>query len=312
MDHIGALGDIPGRGVFELESLGKVEIELDGGDLPTTTYRILDMHVDLGPVEGTLTFGDLIGNVMSIKCLGERFLGDLPLIRITNRLLGACAQFGLEFVESKVPQPGEHKVEMHLQLVLHLILGAESVGIVHRHPANPEQTLNHAGLLIAVDGAKLTESHREVAIGPALALVDEDMEGAVHRLDPVLRIVTVLHPRVHALGEVVQMPRGPPQLRLGEMGCEDEVEPKALMHRPAVILDDLPQLSTLGVPDGESGAKLWWEAEEIQLRAQPPMVPLLGLFEPMQICLEVLVGRPGGPVYALKLLPLLVSAPVGA
>ena len=42
------------------------------------------------------------------------------------------------------------------------------------------------------------------------------------------------------------------------------------------------------------------------------MVALLGLFEPLQVRLELLLAEEGGAVDALQHLVLLVAAPVGA
>lgn len=48
-----------GRSVFQLESLGELEVELDGGALERTTEGISDGDVDLGAVEGSVAWVDL-------------------------------------------------------------------------------------------------------------------------------------------------------------------------------------------------------------------------------------------------------------
>ena len=68
-------------------------------------------------------------------------------------------QLEVEVVEPVVAQEVEHEVQGADQLGVHLLAGAEDVGVVLGHAAHPGQPLQHAGLLVAVDRAELEEPH---------------------------------------------------------------------------------------------------------------------------------------------------------
>ncbi len=63
----------------------------------------------------------------------------------------------------------------------------------------------------------------------------------------------------------------------------------------------------------EHGARrLFLEVEQVEFAADPAVVALLGLFQPVQVILELLVVRPGRAVDALQHRVLRIAAPVGA
>lgn len=63
--------------------------------------------------------------------------------------------------------------------------------------------------------------------------------------------------------------------------------------------------------DGEAGADLLRDGEQVELAAELAVVALLGLGEELQVRLELLLGGPGGAVDALEHRVLLAAAPVG-
>ncbi len=67
----------------------------------------------------------------------------------------------------------------------------------------------------------------------------------------------------------------------------------------------------LGWKTARPGADLVGEAEQVQLGAQLAVVAAGRLLEQLQVVLERVPGRPGGPVHPLELGVLLGSAPVG-
>ena len=91
------------------------------------------------------------------------------------------------------------------------------MGVVLGHAAHAGETLQHAGFLVAVDRAEFEEPHRQLAVGALVALVHEDVERAVHRLEVVLLPPVELHGRVHALGEPIQVARLLEQRALGDV-----------------------------------------------------------------------------------------------
>ena len=94
-------------------------------------------------------------------------------------------------------------------------------------------------------------------------------------------------------------------------GRADVVE--ALLDVPtADVVLHLPlDHAALGVEDDQAGADLVGEAEEVQLRAEPPVVAALGLGQLLQVGLVGVLALPRGAVDALQLRVLLAAPPVG-
>ncbi len=122
------------------------------------------------------------------------------------------------------------------ELAVHLLAGAEDVRVVLGHAPHAGQALQHAGHLVAVDRAELEEPHRQLAVGALMALVDEDVERAVHRLEVVLLAAVELHGRVHALGEPVQVTRLLEEGALRDVRRVDEVVARLHVALPRVLL----------------------------------------------------------------------------
>ena len=140
--------------------------------------------------------------------VAQRLGRDLPLLVGADGLARAAwSTAQVEVVEPVVAQQVEDEVQRPHELGVHLLAGAEDVGVVLGHAPHPGQALQHAGLLVAVDRAELEEPHRQLAVGALVAPVHEDVERAVHRLEVVLLPAVQLHRRVHPLGEPVQVAR---------------------------------------------------------------------------------------------------------
>ena len=117
MNHVRLLAHISWSDVFEVETLRVVEVELNGRALPATADRILDVHIDLGPVEGSFPGGHSIRNPGILERLTQVFLADFPPALLLDVLLvGLSAQVGLEVGESKVLQPLHDEIEVEAQL----------------------------------------------------------------------------------------------------------------------------------------------------------------------------------------------------
>src|SRR5581483_6277678 len=142
-------------------------------------------------------------------------------------------------------------------------------------------------------------------------LVDEDVEGAVHRLDVVVAGFRS-HRRVHVLRILGQVPGGLPQDRARDMRRDDEVVPAGQMEVAHVVLELLAEHAAAGMPYPQAGAELLWTGEQVELLAESPVVAPLGLHEAREVRLEVRAGGPRGAVHALEHRPALVAAPVCA
>ncbi len=78
-----------------------------------------------------------------------------------------------------------HQVERVLEFVFDLLGRAEEVGVVLREAADAEHAVEFARLLVAVNGAELGQTDRQVAVAPRLGLVHLDVVRAVHGLEQV-------------------------------------------------------------------------------------------------------------------------------
>src|SRR5918995_162753 len=68
----------------------------------------------------------------------------------------------------------------------------------------------------------------------------------------------------------------------------------------------------LRMPEDETGADLLVDREEVGLAAEPAMIAALGLFQPRQVRVQLVLGWPGRAIDALQHRPLLIATPVGA
>ena len=224
VDHDRPVPAVVGPDVLHLEALRELEVQLDGGHLVGPADGVLGLHGDLRPVEGAAT---LVEDQVEVHGPGGRpegLGGFVPLLDRAHRLaLGPGGQLEVEVVEPEVTQQGQDEVQRGVELVDHLLAGAEDVGVVLGHAPDPGQPVHDPGLLVAVDGAELEQAHGQLAVGPLSALEDQDVERAVHRLQVVLLTAVELHGREHPLGEPVEVARGLEQLGLGDVRGVDEL-----------------------------------------------------------------------------------------
>jgi hypothetical protein len=73
------------------------------------------------------------------------------------------------------------------------------VRVVLRKAADAQQAVHGAGALVAIDVAELGVALGQVAIALRRVFVDEDVAGAVHRLEAIFGVIE-LHRRIHVAG----------------------------------------------------------------------------------------------------------------
>ena len=148
------------------------------------------------------------------------------------------------------------------------------------------------------------------------------MHGAVHRLQVVVEpllghlpflilLLVQMHGRVHAVLVPLQVPGNLVEMPLGDMRGLNEGVPVAAVHLAGVVLHGVDDCGTLGMEDRQAGTDFVREGEQVHFGAQLAVVALGGLLQPGQVCLQVLLGGPGGAVDALKHGILFVASPVG-
>ena len=107
------------------------------------------------------------------------------------------------------------------------------------------------------------------------------------------------------------MARGLPEGRPSDVGGEQDVVAAGPVAFPPVLFDDSPDTRAVGMPENEAPAKFVVGAEEVELRAEPAVVALLGLFEHVQVVFELFLGERDRSVDPLHLRAPLVALPVG-
>ena len=146
-------------------------------------------------------------------------------------------------------------------------------------------------------------------------LEDQDVAGAVHRLDGVLvdaAVALVDLEEVHVLAVEVVVPADLPHVGLVDVR-RDRLDVAALVeHAAQPVLHEPQDAGALGVVQRQAGAGDLVEAEEVELLAELAVVALLGLLDALEVGVEVLLREPRGAVDALEHRAVGVAAPVGA
>ena len=217
----------------------------------------------------------------------------------------------MELLEAERAEEEAHEVDAALDLGLHLVRPAEDVGVVLREPAHTQQPVQHAGALVAVDGAQLGHTDGQVAVAAEGVLVHLDVERAVHRLHVVVLPVDV-HRRVHVLGVEVEVAARLPERRLADVRRVDDVIAGSEVLLAPEVLDQSARASALRVPVDEAGTELLVEREEVQLAAESAVVAAGRLLDPLEVLVELLLCVEERAVDALEHGVVLVAAPVRA
>ena len=139
--------------------------------------------------------------------------------------------------------------------------------------------------------------------------IDEGGLGAVHRLEAEELLVHL--DLEHVLGVVLPVPRLLPEPLVDEDRGRDLLVAPGVLHLPRVTLQLPEHDHALREPEGRPGGDVL-EHEEVQLPAELPVVPALGLFDAPEVAIQLLLARPRRPVDPLEHRAVLVPPPVGA
>ncbi len=323
VDHHGLLTGSIGGGVLELKTLGLVEVELHGGELPGATDGVSGLHGNLRAVErGSTGVGDELEAGLGrhlAECLGR----VIPCFNGSHKLLGvAGGQLKVEVRQSVTAQGLENELELAGDLGLNLLGSDVHVRVVLGKATHTGEAGKLAALLVAVDGTELGEAQREFTVAASACPVDQVVHRAVHGLEVVVLAlagdVTLLvhflvqvHGREHPVLVPLEVAAGLKERGLGDVGRVNllvAVGDETVAH---VVLDFGPDDSALGVEDRESGTDLVGEREQVEVVTQLAVVALGGLFETRLVLAQLFFRRPGSAVDALQLLVFLRPAPVG-
>jgi hypothetical protein len=141
---------VVGVGIGELELLRHVVVQLHRPQLPGAADRVGHVEVDLRPVEGSVA-----GVVLELEALVderalEGRLRPVPHLVAADALLGARGQLEPR-LEAEDVVDREAEVEAALDLLRDLLLGAEDVGVVLGYVADPQEPVERAARLVAVN-----------------------------------------------------------------------------------------------------------------------------------------------------------------
>ena len=157
--------------VLELEAVRVVEVHLDGRALPGAVQRVLDLDVDLRPVEDALARIHLVRRCRATSSARlQRRRRDLPLLVACPPRSPASSRGTMSYsVEAERRQHGGDEVQHAHDLGVELVRAAEEVRVVLGEAAHAHQAVQHARALEAVDGAELREAQRQLAVAAQLA-----------------------------------------------------------------------------------------------------------------------------------------------
>jgi hypothetical protein len=130
MDHERAVASVVGAGVLQVESVRKLEVDLERRDLPAPSDRVADVHVDLGRVEGALPLGHEVVEARGVQRLLQGGLGLVPFLRGADERLRTGRQLRLELGQPEGAEQAQDELQQAGQLAAQLLTGAEDMGIV--------------------------------------------------------------------------------------------------------------------------------------------------------------------------------------
>ncbi len=157
--------------------------------------------------------------------------------------------------------------------------------------------------------AEFGQAYGQVPVASLGRLVDQNVAGTIHRLE---HIFFLAHRQcVHMLSEEVVVPRGFPEITLGDLWSVHELVSPSLQLLSQEFLSQGPHLGAARMPENDSWSHRILNREQVQFPSQPSMVAPARLLLRDQKILEFRFSEKGGPVNSLQLLPLLVTLPVG-
>ena len=157
--------------------------------------------------------------------------------------------------------------------------------------------------------AKLAVAQRQVAVALDTLLEDQDVTGAVHRLERVIAFLAFRGE--HVVAVFVPVAGLFPQALVQNLRPFDLLVAVVPIDAAHVLLHLLPQRPALGVPKHRAG-RMFVDVKQIQFTTQLAVVSLLGLLDHGQVLLQVVLAGPGRAVNALQHLVAVIAAPVGA
>ena len=181
VDHHGTMLLAVLAGVLQIEPLRQLGIQLDGAALPCTAKAVLNVEVQLRPVERAVALVDNEVLAHAGDGLLQNFLVGLPLLHGADVVFGHGGQLYGVFQAKHVVHLVE-QADNVLNFALHLLPGHEDVGIVLGEAPDAEQAVERAGQLMTVHQTQFAHPQGQIAVGMRLTGVDQHTAGVVYIL----------------------------------------------------------------------------------------------------------------------------------
>ena len=216
----------------------------------------------------------------------------MPVFRLAGvifRMRGIpVGKLDLILVEAESFHHRQGEIDAGFHFAFDLRGHAENVRVVLGEAAHAQQAVQHAGALVAIDGAELGEAHGQLAITAQFRFVNENVARAIHRLELVVGLLDFDRAE-HILAVKIGVAAGLPQIEQHDVRRVDQLvaAPQQFVAQP--VFHELADQAALGMPEDQARAGLVLNAEEIELGAEFAVIAALGFFEAMQIFVEFLL-----------------------
>src|SRR5229473_3274674 len=220
-------------------------------------------------------------------------------------------ELDFKLVETEVFHYREGEIDAGFHFFFNLRGSAENVRVVLRKAANAQQAVQDAAALVAIDGAEFGETHGKIAVAVKLGFINENVARAVHGLELVPGFFNFDRPE-HAVLVEIGVAAGLPEVETHDVRGVDEVVAAFEKFISQPVFDDFADQAALGMPEDQARTGFVLDAEEFELGAELAMIAAFGLFEAMEVFVQLFFGEEASGVNALELRVAFLAFPVGA
>lgn len=167
--------------VLKIKTDRELEIELNGTALMRSLQCIEDLDINLGSIEGTITWVLLPGFSKFVECLSEGSLSLIPHGIVSELVSGSCGEIKFE-LETENAIHVIQEVEYTEHLSHNLAWHAENVCIILLEPADTGQPGEGTGDLISVEHTEISKPKGQLSVRPDSAVKHQAVPGTVHGL----------------------------------------------------------------------------------------------------------------------------------